>query len=83
MSARAVPPTSELFSKAALSARHPELFPPSRIAWACRNRERNGFDAAVFDGPCGLLIWEVEAIRWLLGLTGKAKPRAPRRKRAK
>lgn len=43
----------------------------------------NGLSAAVFDSPCGeLLIHEPSFLAWLLGLSGRATPRATRRERA-
>ena len=78
-----LPPTSELFSKAQLAARHPHLLSESRLAWACRHRKRNGLSdaSAVFESPCGeLLLHEPRVLAWLLGLTGRAKPRALRRR---
>jgi hypothetical protein len=78
------PPTTELFNKSQLAARHSHLLSASRVAWALRNRRRNGLDAAgvVFDSPCGeLLIHEPAFLRWFLGLAGRAKPRALRRSR--
>jgi hypothetical protein len=55
-----------------------------RVAWALRNRRKNGLAAAgaVFESACGeLLIHEPAFLRYFLGLTGRAKPRALRRSR--
>jgi hypothetical protein len=78
-----LPPTSELFNRRTLAQRHPHLLNDSRVAWALRNRNRNGLTAAgaVFDSPCGeLFVHEPAFLTWLLGLTGRSKPRAKRRK---
>lgn len=76
------PPTSELFSKAQLVERHPHLFTPARIEWAVRFRESNGLKEVVFESRSGeLVIHEPGFISWYLGLSGRAKPRAPRRRR--
>jgi hypothetical protein len=75
-----VPPTAELFTKTQLVARHPHLLSLNRVVWALRCRAVNGLSAAVFDSPCGeLLIHEPSFIAWLLGLSGRSKPRAGRR----
>ena len=75
-----VPPTTELVTKAQLVARHPHLLSVNRVTWALRCRAVNGLSAAVFDSPCGeLLIHEPSFLAWLLGLSGRAKPRAKRR----
>jgi hypothetical protein len=74
------PPTSELVTKAQLVARHPHLLRLNRVVWALRRRAVNGSAAAVFDSPCGeLLIHEPSFLAWLLGLSGRSKPRAGRR----
>jgi len=79
----AVPPTAELFTKAQLATRHPHLLSANRLVWALRCRATNGLSGAVFDSPCGeLLIHEPAFLAWLLGLTGRSKPRAQRRRRA-
>lgn len=76
----AIPPTAELVTKAQLVAKHPHLLSVNRVTWALRCRAANGLSAAVFDSPCGeLLIHEPSFLAWLLGLTGRAKPRAGRR----
>jgi hypothetical protein len=75
----AVPATSELFNKAALVARHPNLLTEARVQWALRNRARNGLGPSVYESRSGqLLIHEGEFISWYLGLSGRAKPRASR-----
>jgi hypothetical protein len=83
METRTTPPTTELFSKLQLAARHPHLLTETRIAWACRNRYRNGLAAAgaVFEARGSeLLVHEPAFLRWFLGLTGRAKPRKLRRR---
>lgn len=80
----AVPPslplTAELVTKARLVARHPHLLSVNRVTWALRRRTVNGLSGAVFNSPCGeLLIHEPSFLAWLLGLSGRAKPRAARR----
>jgi len=79
---RAVPSTSELFTRRALVDRHPNLLSESRMFWALRNRVKNGLAEAVYESKAGeLLIHEPTFLRWFLGLSGRAKPRAsPRRK---
>jgi len=76
----ALPPTSELFTQRQLAERHSHLLNHNRIIWAVRNRADNGLKAAgaVFESPCG----EPAFLRWFLGLSGRAKPRSPRRPRA-
>ena len=79
-----LPPTTELFSKTQLIERHAHLLSASRVAWAVRNRRKNGLSAAggVFDSPCGeLLIHEPAFLRWFLGLAGRQRPRSLRRQR--
>jgi hypothetical protein len=81
-----LPPTPELFTLKELSDRHPTLAPANRLRWAARNRHRNGLNAAgaVFETRCGELIFHEPAfLRWLLGLSGRAKPRAIRKQTAK
>jgi hypothetical protein len=81
----AVPPTSELYTRRQLTERHPHLLNEHRVAWALRNRSKNGLSTvgAVFDSPCGeLLIREPAFLAWFLGLAGRAKPRSARRHRA-
>jgi hypothetical protein len=76
------PPPAEVFPLKDLAARHPRLLPENRLRWMARNRHRNGLTAAgaVFDSPAGELLWhEPAVIEWLLGLSGRAKPRAPRK----
>ncbi len=82
MNTRAIPPTSELYSRRALIERHPNLLSESRMFWALRNRAKNGLAEAVYASKAGeLLIHEPSFLRWFLGLSGRAKPRAsPRRK---
>jgi len=75
----ALPPMTELVTKAQLVARHPHLLSVNRVTWALRCRAGNGLSGAVFDSPCGeLLIHEPSFLAWLLGLTGRGKPRAGR-----
>ncbi len=79
-----LPPTAELFNRRALAERHPQLLNPNRIAWALRNKRTNGLEAsgAVFRAASGEdLIREPAFLAWFLGLSGRAKPRAPRRRR--
>jgi hypothetical protein len=79
------PPMHEVFNQVKLVERHPDHLTRSRVAWAVRNREDNGLDelGAVFESPCGeLLIHEPAFLRWYLGLTGRGKPRALRRRKA-
>jgi hypothetical protein len=76
-----LPPMTELFTKAQLVARHPHLLSINRVTWALRRRATNGLSTAVFDSPCGeLLIHEPSFLAWFLGLGGRAKPRAGRRR---
>jgi hypothetical protein len=83
MTAPQVPPTSELFPRQALVARHPTLLTEPRVQWALRNRARNGLASAVFESRGGeLVIHEPSFLAWYLGLSGRAKPRASRRPRA-
>ena len=80
----ALPPTSEVYTRRQLVARHPHILSAPRLAWALRNRRKNGLTAAlaVFDSPCGeLLIHEPAFLAWLLGLAGRSKPRAARKSR--
>lgn len=80
-----LPPTTELYNKSQLIQRHPHLLSDHRVAWALRNRKANGLSnaGAVFDSPCGeLLIHEPAFLSWLLGLAGRGKPRALRKRRA-
>jgi len=80
--APAMPPTTELFTKAQLAARHSHLLSANRLVWALRRRTVNGLSGAVFDSPCGeLLIHEPAFLAWFLGLKGRAKPRVARRGR--
>jgi hypothetical protein len=79
-----VPPTSELFPQDEFVERHPTLMNKWRVQWAVRHRHKNGLaDAdAVFESKGGeVLIHEPAFLRWFLGLSGRAKPRAARRKR--
>jgi hypothetical protein len=76
-----LPPPTEIFTGSQLSQRHPDLLPRNRLLWAARNRDKNGLAAAgaVFESPVGeLLFHEPMVLRWLLGLTGRRKPRALR-----
>ncbi len=77
-----LPPTTELFPSRQLAGRHSHLLSENRLAWALRNRRKNGLEAAgaVFESPCGeLLVHEPAFLAWFLGLSGRAKPRASRR----
>jgi hypothetical protein len=81
---RAIPPDSELYTVPELSMRHGRLLPVNRLRWAVRNRKTNGLEAAggVFESPTGQhLLHEPTVLRWLLGLSGRSKPRAPRESR--
>lgn len=80
-----LPPTTELFSRRQFVERHKHLLNEHRVAWALRNRKSDGLAAirAVFESPCGeTLIHEPAFLAWFLGLSGRAKPRALRRRRA-
>jgi hypothetical protein len=80
----AVPPSNEIFPKAPLVQRHPTILNGSRVDWALRNRDKNGLKeaGAVYESKSGeLLIHEPTFLLWFLGLNGRAKPRALRRKR--
>jgi hypothetical protein len=80
MNANELPPTAELFGIADLVARHPGILNESRVRWAVRRRQANGLADAVFETRGGeLLIREPDFLRWFLGLSGRAKPRAQRR----
>jgi hypothetical protein len=73
-----LPPTTELFSVRDLAERHPKLLPENRIRWALRNRKDNGLESAgaVFESPIGdYFLHEPAFLSWLLGLSGRAKPR--------
>jgi len=78
---RSVPPTTELVTKAQLIARHSHLLSANRVAWALRRRAVNGLSDAVFESPCAeLLIHEPSFLAWFLGLSGRGKPRAGRKR---
>ena len=84
MNARAIPPTAELFTRHQLVSRHPNLLTEPRVQWALRNRRKNGLADAVFETMAGeLMVHEPAFIRWFLGLEGRSKPRAARRRRAR
>lgn len=73
-----LPPMSELYNVLQLSERHPTLLSANRLRWAIRNRESNGLAAAgaVYESPVGeFILHEPSTISWLLGLSGRAKPR--------
>ena len=75
--ASTLPPTSELFTKAQLVERHPNLLSLNRLDWALRHRASNGLAGAVYESRSAeLLVHEPQFLRWYLGLTGRAKPRA-------
>jgi hypothetical protein len=81
-----VPPAAELFGLIPLADRHPGLLPENRLRWMARNRHTNGLlDArAIFESPVGELIFhEPATINWLLGLSGRAKPRRVRKQSAR
>lgn len=76
------PPTTELFPRHQIVARHPHLLTDARVEWALRKRNTNGLKPCVFETRSGeLLIHEPGFITWYLGLNGRAKPRAARRKK--
>jgi hypothetical protein len=80
-----LPPLEEIFARREFAERHPRLLNRSRVEWALRNRSTNGLEAAggVYASPCGqLLVHEPAFLAWFLGLKGRSKPRAARRKRA-
>ena len=79
-----LPNTAELFTRRELASRHPNFLNEHRVAWALRNRRKNGLQAAgaVYETAGNeLLIREPAFIAWFLGLAGRAKPRAARRHR--
>ena len=79
--ATSVPPVYEIFGLRELAARHSRLLPENRLRWMARNRATNGLlsAGAIFESPCGeLLFSEPRVIAWVLGLTGREKPRATR-----
>jgi hypothetical protein len=76
-----IPPTTELFTRRQLVARHPTLLTEPRVAWALRKRRENGLAAAVFESKGGdLFVHEPTFLRWFLQLDGLNKPRASRRR---
>jgi hypothetical protein len=78
-----VPPTSELFNKHSLVERHPHLLTPARVEWALRRRESNGLKGFVYESRSGeLVVHEPAFLSWYLGLTGRAKPRARRKRKS-
>ena len=84
MSDAVLPPTTEICTRHELAKRHPHLLSEHRVAWALRNRSKNGLSAcrAVFESPCGeLLVREPAFLAWFLGLDGRGKPRTLRKKR--
>jgi hypothetical protein len=77
-----LPPTTELFSLRALADRHPMLLSENRLRWAIRNRHFNGLATAgaVYESPVGeFILHEPSTLTWLLGLSGRAKPRRARK----
>jgi hypothetical protein len=81
MNTRVVPPTSELFPRHALVQRHPNLLTEPRVMWALRNRSKNGLADAVYESKAGeLLVHEPRFLQWFLGLDGRQKPRASRKR---
>jgi hypothetical protein len=79
-----LPPATELFSLRELADRHPHLLSENRLRWAVRKRKSNGLlnAGAVYESPVGeFILHEPSTISWLLGLSGRAKPRVPRRNR--
>lgn len=84
MSAPALPPSTELYVLRDFVARHPHLLSEARVRWAVRNREENGLAAArgVYASASGdLVIHEPVFLAWWLGLSGRHRPRATRRRR--
>jgi len=82
MTMRAIPPSHELFTIPALAARHPNFLTDSKVRWAVRQRAKNGLLESVFETRSRQnLIHEPGFLQWFLGLTGRSKPRAPRRSR--
>jgi hypothetical protein len=80
---RDLPPAAELFTLKQLAERYPQLMPVNRLRWAVRHRHRNGLAAAgaVYESPvAGIILHGPSTLAWLLGLTGRAKPRASRRR---
>ena len=78
---REVPDTGALFAKRALVERHPNLLKATSVAWALRNRAKNGLETAdaVFEAQSGeLLLYEHAFLHWYLGLAGRRKSRAAR-----
>jgi hypothetical protein len=78
-----LPPTAELFNKRQLAERHPTFLNASRVEWSLRKRKTNGLSAAgaVFESASGeLLAHEPKFLAWFLGLAGRKKPRASRRR---
>jgi len=74
-----LPPTNELFTKAQLVDRHPNLLSLNRLDWALRHRATNGLVSAVYESRSAeLLVHEPQFLQWYLGLNGRAKPRAGR-----
>lgn len=81
---RPLPPPGEIFPASQFPQRHPHLLSGHRVAWAIRNRRKNGLASAgaVFESPCGeLMIHEPAFLAWFLGLAGRSKPRALRKGR--
>lgn len=78
-----LPPTTELFLPKQLVDRHPNLLTKNRLDWAVRHRDTNGLARAnaIFDTPAGFVLHEPAFLSWFLGLTGRSKPRVPRRGR--
>jgi hypothetical protein len=78
-----LPPATELFSLRDLADRHPVLLSENRLRWAVRNRHSNGLATAgaVYESPVGeFILHEPSTLTWLLGLSGRAKPRRARRR---
>lgn len=79
-----IPPTTELFNKKQLIARHPNLLTPARMEWALRQRATNGLKGVVYESRSGeLVVHEPGFLAWYLGLSGRAKLRAQRKRRGK
>jgi hypothetical protein len=77
-----LPPTTELFTIRALADRHPMLLSENRLRWAIRNRHLNGLATAgaIYESPVGeFILHEPSTLTWLLGLSGRAKPRRARK----
>jgi hypothetical protein len=78
---RALPPSNQVFTAHQLVERHLHLLTPAKVSWALRHRHDNGLAPAIFESPGKqLLIDEPGFLAWFLGLSGRRKPRASRRR---